>query len=200
MKFSKYTQFALAACGGFTVALGFVLVTDSEYDPRYNMGNLIQASATIGAAVVVAALIQKKTQVHFKQKELLVGQLEIVGERLDALALQDFTEGKEYPSVVNDLKRISVILGVVQKAGKQLEFSPQVSTALDFTEDIKRIRKLATDTDDLRQIVAKVNQKSRSVVQNNILRLNKERAEDIVLEVTAMRDRVFFAQIAILAA
>jgi uncharacterized protein HemX len=196
MKYLRLLNLGLGVLFGYGAFLCFLFISLSHFDPTYSLGNLIQAGSTVAVAVVVAAYIQRQTQVDFKHKELLIKQLDMVSEKLVDLSDFNFEEGDELVKITSVLKQTSMRCNAVYTAVKLLQYADNIVAKLDFNSDISELRKLATET-PISTLQAHLDE-CPAVVRDGIIELAAERLCALQVHLTTMQNRVFEAQIAIM--
>lgn len=178
---------------GFSIALCIGL---GGFEAEFTAGNLIQSATTLVAAVIVTSVLQKRSQIEFRKKELLVKQIDLGVSKLLELTAMDFVAGSELVKVTASLKQISLIFKSVSSGCKSLGL---VGPSFDFSSKISELRKIATDTPIPALVeLADCGGACSSEVKDNILKLNSDRIGQIQSHIQTIQTKAFEIQLLVL--
>lgn len=194
-------QFSRILLVAFGIVLGFVcfVTLDSyaalKFEPTLTLGNVVQGGATILVGLLVAAYFQRLTHADRKEKDILLRHLDLL---LDAVGeFEKFKEGGVLTEVTASLKRLAIKCKSVHEILTFLKYPADVLDQVSFEEQIRKLRKLATET-PIKQIEAHANKaRCSSVVRDGIIELATEKRSLLDTEIQKMKMRILKAQISI---
>lgn len=195
---TKLGRILLLATG---ILIGFVSCAALHYynvlkfEPTLTVGNVLQASATVFVGLLVAAYFQRHTNVDRKEKDILLRHLDLL---LDVVTeFEKFKEGGALTEIAASLKKLSMKSKSVNEILSHLKYPGDILSQTRFDDQIKKMRKLATET-PIKQIQEHANKaRCSSVVRDGIIKLADEKKALLDTEIQKMKMRILKAQVCI---
>jgi hypothetical protein len=166
-----------------------------RFEPSLTVGNILQATATVFVGLLVAAYFQRHTNVDRKEKDILLRQLDLL---LDAVTeFEKFKDGGVLIEITASLKKLSMKSKSVNEILAHLKYPADIISQTRFGEQIKKMRKLATET-PIKQIQEHASKaRCTSVVREGIIQLAEEKKLQLDGEIQGMKMRILKAQVCI---
>jgi hypothetical protein len=166
-----------------------------SFDPVFSFGNVISSLTTLVVAVLVTAHLQRQTQVDKSEKELLLRQFDMLFDTL--VEFEKFRDGGVLTEINASLKKLSVKSKSIHGILVELKQPKEIITAANFSEVLKKIRKLATDT-PIKQIEDHANHaECSSEVKDGIINLATEKRNLLDNKIEDMKLQIIKAQISL---
>lgn len=195
---SAIARLSLCMVGGllgfslYGVLMNFRLL---EFDGVLNFGDVIQSLSTLIVAILVTYYFQRNTESERRDKDIILKHLDLV---LDALKeVEQFKDGGVLTKVTASLKKLSVQCRAVRELIIHLQYGDGIIDQTNFDENIKEIRKLATET-PIKKIKDHANSnKCTSTVRDGIIKLAQEKTALLDSEIQKMKLAIMKSQIQI---
>lgn len=156
---------------------------------------MLQASATVFVGLLVAAYFQRHTNVDRKEKDILLRHLDLLFDVVTEF--EKYKEGGVLTDITASLKKLSMKAKSVNEILTHLKYPSSIVSQTRFEDQIKKMRKLATET-PIKQIQEHANKaRCASVVRDGIIQLAEERKGLLDAEIQKMKMRILKAQICI---
>ncbi len=135
---------ALALVGGIGIIPVATWYGKLRFDDVYTAGNLIQASATLAAALVVAAYFQRVLQSDRKEKDLLLRHVDLISESV--AEFERYKDGGAVTEIAAALKKLSVKIKSFSSLLAELNYDAAIQRDVNFDSLMRELRTLATET------------------------------------------------------
>lgn len=195
---SKPTKYLLWITGilvGFVLAAVLIHYDVLKFDGILTVGNVVQASSTLIVGLLVASYFQRHTHADRKEKDILLKHLDLVLAALEEL--EQFKDGGVLTKITASLKKLSVQCKSVHDLLVHLEYPKEIISQMCFDEQLKTIRKLASDT-PIKKIKEHANTaKCSSTVREGIIQWAQERAALLDSEIQKMKTSILKTEIQI---
>ncbi len=194
-KLSRVLLLVMGSLIGFIAYAILQYYNALHFDLTVTLGNLLQASATVIVGLLVASYFARQTQADRKEKDILLRHLDLL---LDVVTeVEKFKDGGVLTEITASLKKLSMKCKWINDLLKDLKYPQAALDQTRFDDQIKKIRKLATET-PIRQIQEHAN-KARldSEVRDGIIRLAEEKKALLDTEIQKLKMRVLKSQICI---
>jgi hypothetical protein len=170
-----------------------------SFDPKISLGELVNAFATVFAALAVTVLVtfylEKHNQTNRKEKDLLMRQLDFIFQ-----LVQEFEKSNEIgelTKITASHKQLSTANSLFYKILSEFKYPKNVLIETDIGDPIHEIWKLATDT-PIRDIEEHAkHSRCGASVKNGIITLAKERRDLLEVKINDIKSKIFKAQLAI---
>lgn len=194
-KLSRLLWLATGTLIGFVSCATLQYYSALKFDPTLTIGNVVQASATVFVGLLVASYFQRQTHADRKEKDILLRHLDLL---LDVVTeFEKFKDGGVLTEITASLKKLSMKCKSVSEILTHLKYPTDVLNQTRFDDQIKKMRKLATDT-PIKQIQDHANKaRCSSVVRDGIIQLAEEKKSLLDTEVQKMKMRILKAQICV---
>ena len=181
--------------------IGFLACITLEYfsllkvDATITFGNIVQASATVFVGLLVASYFQRHMSADRKEKDILLRHLDLL---LDVvIEFEKFKDGGAVTEIAATLKKLSMKCKSVNTILSYVSYPEEVLCLTRFDSQLRKIRKLATDT-PIRQLQDHANSaQCSSVVREGIIQLAEEKRALLDTEVQKMKMDILKAQICV---
>lgn len=195
---TKLGRILLLATGiliGFLSCAALQYYSVLKFEPTLTVGNMLQASATVFVGLLVAAYFQRHTNVDRKEKDILLRHLDLL---LDVVTeFEKFKEGGALTEIAASLKKLSMKSKSVNEILNHLKYSANILSQTRFDDQIKKMRKLATET-PIKQIQEHASKaRCSSIVRDGIIQLAEEKKALLDTEIEKMKMRILKAQVCI---
>lgn len=188
----------IAVGGAFLAGFIFGVLLDPfvllKLDLSLTLGNILQAVSTLVAGVVVALYLQPKTQADRKVKDIVLRHFDLLLEAVDKL--ESLKDGGAVTEVAAALKRFSVGVKNINEMLKLIDYPSDAQKNMRLDEEIRLIRKLATET-PISEIEAHAETSSSNAVKDGIIALALEKRVLLETKLHHIKMRIFKAQITI---
>lgn len=190
----KIVFIAIGLIIGFLCSLLVERYAALHFDPTCTLGNLIQASSTILVGLIVATFIQKQSQADRKEKEIILRHLDLLIDTMTEF--EKYKDGGVLTNITSALKKLSRQCKAVYDLVTGLKYPEDICNTIKFDDNVKQLRKLATET-PINQIEDYANRAESSSVRDGIIHLADEYKLQLDGLIQEVKLRVFKAQIAI---
>lgn len=178
---------------GFAIASPLICYGLLTFESTITVGNIVQGAATILTGLIVAFYIQWNTQADRKEKDILLGRLDVV--LTEVAELDKFKDGGEYTQVVASLKRLAMACGRFCNLADFSQYPATVVNRSGFDAGIKKLRRLMSDI-PINAIEQEVRQSGMSAsVKDGIIRWANDRKTGLELELQKFLDLTLKTQI-----
>jgi MarR-like DNA-binding transcriptional regulator SgrR of sgrS sRNA len=189
--------FLLGIVVGGLAALLIISHCHLNFDPKISLGEMANAIATIVAAVGVTVLItyylERHNQTTRREKDLLLDQLTFISDLVSEF--EKSIEDGELIKIVSVHKRLSTANTLFWESLKDCCRTYEVSSESNFTDLIREVRRLATDT-PIREIESHVKRsKCNTTVKDGIISLASERRNLLDGKLTEIKSKIFKTQL-----
>jgi SPX domain protein involved in polyphosphate accumulation len=199
---SAFSKATLVAMG---IPLGVILAIFAEnyfsltFDPMISLGELVNAFATVFAALAVTVLVtyylERHNQTNRKEKDLLMKQLDLIAQ-----LVQEFEYSNEtgtLTKIIASHKKLSTTYSLFSKILCEFKYPEKILIESNLEELIRDVRKLATDT-PIRSIEkhAKCSTCSASV-KNGIIALTTERKDLLEGKINEIKSKILKTQLTV---
>lgn len=194
-KLSRVLLLATGTLIGFVTCAALQYFNVLKFDPTLTLGNVVQTSATVFVGLLVASYFQRQTHADRKEKDILLRHLDLL---LDVVTeFEKFKDGGALTEIVASLKKLSMKCKSVNEILTHLKYPADLLTQTRFDDQIKKMRKLATET-PIKQIQDHASKaRCSSVVREGIIQLAEEKKALLDTEVQKMKMRILKAQICV---
>lgn len=164
-----------------------------RFESAVTPGNILQASATVFVGLLVASYFQRHTHADRKEKDILLRHLDLL---LDVVTeFEKFKDGGVLTEITASLKKLSVKSKSVNEILAHLKYPAEVISQTRLDDQIKKLRKLATET-PIKQIQDHaIKSRCNSIVRDGIIQLAEEKRALLDAEIQKMKMRILKAQI-----
>jgi len=165
------------------------------FEPSLTVGNMLQASATVFVGLLVAAYFQRHTNVDRKEKDILLRHLDLLFDVVTEF--EKFKDGGVLTEITASLKKLSMKSKSVNEILHHLKYPSDIVIQTRFDDQIKKLRKLATET-PIKQIEDHANKvRCNSLVREGIIQLAEEKKALLDAEIQKMKMRILKAQVCV---
>lgn len=166
-----------------------------RFEPTLTVGNMLQASATVFVGLLVASYFQRHTNVDRKEKDILLRHLDLLFDVVTEF--EKFRDGGRLTEITASLKKLSMKSKSVNEILGHLKYPADIVNQTRFDDQIKKMRKLATET-PIKQIQDHANKaRCSSEVRDGIIQLAEEKKALLDTEIQKMKMRILKAQVCV---
>lgn len=175
------------------VATGWLNRDKINYVHDVTAGNILQASATLISAIIVALLLQPRMGAKSKEKEIFLELYDMALNALDELGNSKTSDGIFVRAAA--LKKFATPCHTAKELITSLKYHSISPESLNFESDIAELRKLTTDTPlNGMQVAAESCEK---VLRDGINQLSEERDRDTETKINEIKLRIIKLKVSI---
>lgn len=160
--------------------------------------SIIETLVTVAMGLFIALVFERAIRASDREKDFLMRELDTLVSHVSDLGELD--DGRPLTEVTALIKSMNTTAARIGTLVSKLNRHNLQRAIFEFADDIKELRRLATDT-PIRQVKEYAHKRSRcsAEVKDGIITLAKDRENELRLQLSKVRNRILDAQIAVMA-